>query len=118
MTKRSAVIETEPMGSIEQADFLNQVIEIETSLSPHELLEVCADIELQNDRQRDQKWGPRTLDIDILFFGARVIWEPNLMIPHPEVHKRVFMLEPLLELAPDYNHPVFHQTIKAIHHSI
>lgn len=115
LKSQSTVIETKPMGNINQEDFLNQVVQINTILSPHKLLHYCLSIEESLGRTRDQKWGPRTLDIDILFYDALVLWEQNLMIPHPEVHKRLFMLEPLLELAPEHIHPVFQQSIQAIH---
>ena len=89
---QSSVIETEPRGDIEQNQFLNQVVQIESALDPQELLSYCLDIERVNGRERLQKWGPRTLDIDILFFGDEVICGLELTVPHPEVHKRIFML--------------------------
>lgn len=114
----SAIIETQPVGDIEQGLFLNQVLKIETSLLPEALLLVCLEIETQQGRIRNEKWGPRTLDIDILFYGNHVHWTPTLIIPHPEVHRRLFMLKPLFELAPSYVHPVFNQSVDVMFHSL
>lgn len=109
VARRSHLYETEPWGNTQQDPFLNRVIMVNTTLSPREVLEAIAKIERQLGRQRQgqEKWGPRTIDIDILFYGRRVIRDKGLEIPHPELHKRAFILVPMLELAPDLEHPVF-----------
>ncbi len=103
--KVSEYIETEPYGPVEQPDFLNGVVEIETPLEPDELLAIIHDIEMEAGRERIIHWGPRTLDIDILLFDNEVINTESLTIPHPEMHKREFVLKPLSEIAPYVYHP-------------
>ncbi len=103
--KVSEYIVTEPYGPVDQPDFLNGVIEIETPLEPDELLAIIHDIELEAGRERIIHWGPRTLDIDILLFDNEVINTESLTIPHPEMHKREFVLKPLAEIAPYVYHP-------------
>ncbi|WP_309380381.1 2-amino-4-hydroxy-6-hydroxymethyldihydropteridine diphosphokinase [Cerasicoccus frondis] len=100
--RSSSFFETKPVGPIEQADFLNAVIEIETSLSPHELLALGQQIEQSCGRTRDVHWGPRTLDIDLLAFGQSKISTAELTLPHPEATKRAFVLAPWAELAPHF----------------
>jgi 2-amino-4-hydroxy-6-hydroxymethyldihydropteridine diphosphokinase len=114
--KKSTVIETEPIGHTEQGAFLNQVIQIETSYDPYSLLQKCLKIEKSSGRIREEKWGPRTLDIDILFFGETVLQSDGLKIPHPEVSNRAFVLLPLAEIAPTFQHPVSGQQIEAMLH--
>jgi len=99
--RSSRVYETEPVGGPAQPDFLNAVIEIETSLSPRELLAVCQHVEQSLHRVRQVRWGPRTIDVDILTFGEETVDEPDLQVPHPRMHERGFVLAPLLELDPD-----------------
>ena len=108
---QSAVIETEPFGDIEQRAFLNQVIQVATDCEPEQLLTKCLVIDQSQGRIRKEKWGPRSLDIDILFFESLQVNVQNLTIPHPEVHKRDFMLLPLLEIAPTFVHPTLRQSI-------
>ena len=108
--KVSSFIETEPYGPVEQPDFLNGVVEIETTLEPEELLLIIHDIEQEAGRERIIHWGPRTLDIDILLFDDMVINTETLTIPHPEMHKREFVLKPLSEIAPYIVHPLFMKT--------
>ena len=103
--KQSTFIETEPVGPIEQRSFLNGVIEIETSLSPRKLLDTCLQIEDQLGRIRKQRWGPRTIDLDIILFGEQCVKEDHLKIPHPELLNRLFVLEPLAEISPHVLHP-------------
>lgn len=98
--RSSRVYGTEAVGGPDQPDFLNAVIEIETSLQPHQLLEACAAVEQRLGRVRDGRWGPRTIDIDLLNFDDRIVNEPDLVIPHPRLHLRAFALLPLLELEP------------------
>jgi len=97
---RSAVIETEPWGKPDQPRFLNQVIAVETALAPRALLETCLGIERQMGRVRTEKWGPRVIDIDIVAYGRRTIDETGLTLPHPQAHKRDFVIDPLREIDP------------------
>ena len=112
----SSVIETEPIGNTNQGSFLNQVIHIETEYRPIELLERCLEIEVSRGRIRVEKWGPRTLDIDILFFGTVQCKEEGLEIPHPEACKRDFVMMPLSEITPSFRHPVTGHDIGAMLH--
>ena len=112
VTRTSGIYETEPRDVPDQSWFLNQVVEIETSLFPRQLLARLAKIELAMGRVRNQVKGPRTIDIDILFYGAAVVSVPDLEIPHPRLADRRFVLEPLAELAPDLRHPRTRQTVR------
>ncbi len=98
---RSALYCTAPVGRRDQPDFLNQVIEIETVLSPRALLTAVLEVEREAGRVRWERWGPRTLDIDVVWYDSVVVSEPDLEIPHPRLEERRFVLEPLSELAPD-----------------
>ncbi len=101
VTKRSSLYETAPVGMTEQPGFLNLVAEVETDLDPQDLLELALVVERSLGRVRTQRWGPRTVDIDILLYGDVRVDTPILAIPHPEMTRRRFVLEPLLEIAPD-----------------
>jgi 2-amino-4-hydroxy-6-hydroxymethyldihydropteridine diphosphokinase len=104
----STVIETEPWGYEQQPRFLNAVAEIDTPLEPRELLLQLLDVERVLGRERvGPKWGPRTIDLDLLVYGDRAIDEPGLQVPHPRLAERAFVLEPLAELAPDLEIPGF-----------
>ena len=105
ITKRSSIYETDPWGFEDQGDFLNQVVEVETSLNPHELMEVLKDIEADMGREKNFKYGPRKIDLDILFLDDEIIHDEDLVIPHPMVPDRPFVLIPLNEIAPDFIHP-------------
>lgn len=107
----STYIVTKPYGDVEQDDFLNGCLEIETLYSPKELLSVIDDIEQGAGRKRLIHWGPRTLDIDILLYDREIIMEENLKIPHVEMAKREFVLEPLVEIAPYAYHPGYNTTV-------
>ena len=110
VNKVSNYIETKPFGDVEQDDFLNGCLEIETLYDPHELLSVIHDIEAGAGRKRLIHWGPRTLDIDIILFDRDIIMEEDLKIPHTWMAKRSFVLEPLVEIAPYAYHPGFSKT--------
>ncbi|CDX19594.1 2-amino-4-hydroxy-6-hydroxymethyldihydropteridinepyrophosphokinase [Mesorhizobium sp. ORS 3324] len=97
----SSLYRTPPWGKLDQPDFLNAAAAIETALSPRDLLELCLDVERRLKRVREERWGPRLIDIDILVFGDRVIHETGLEVPHPRMLERAFVLAPLAEIAPD-----------------
>lgn len=98
VVKLSKVYESEPVGVVDQAPFLNLVVQCDTTLTPVELLDECQKIELDFGRVRQMHWGPRTLDIDILLFGDAVVDLERLTVPHREMHRRAFVLVPLVEL--------------------
>jgi 2-amino-4-hydroxy-6-hydroxymethyldihydropteridine diphosphokinase len=102
---------TEPVGYKEQEDFINAVAILETSRSPTELLSICHAVEDRLGRRRTVRWGPRTIDLDILLFGDLVVSRPELIIPHPLMAMRRFVLAPLVEIAPAVKHPVFNKTM-------
>ncbi len=104
--KRSSIYETDPVGFTEQGKFLNMVIEIHTSLRPETLLQQCLQVEIDLGREREFKWGPRIIDLDILLYHQESIESENLLIPHPRMQERAFVLIPLIELAPTIEHPV------------
>ncbi len=102
----SRVVETDPVGVTDQPPFLNQVLEVETSLSPRALLERVKGIEHELGRTPAPRWGPRQIDIDILLYDELVLEEPDLKIPHPELERRPFLLNLLMELDPHRQRPV------------
>ncbi|MER8436122.1 2-amino-4-hydroxy-6-hydroxymethyldihydropteridine diphosphokinase [Mesorhizobium sp. M1312] len=97
----SSLYRTPPWGKLDQPDFLNAAAEISTVLAPHALLDLCLDVERRLKRVREERWGPRLIDIDILVFGDRIIHETGLEVPHPRMLERAFVLAPLAEIAPD-----------------
>ena len=97
----SELRETDPVGVTDQPAFLNGAVAIETDLSPRELLESLLTVERRLGRERLERWGPRTIDLDLLLYGGETIDEPGLTVPHPRLHERRFALEPLAELDPD-----------------
>ena len=109
--KQSAVYETQSWGKTDSPDYLNQVILIQTELPAQIVLQKILNIEWKIGRVREEKWGPRLIDIDILFYGDALIDEPELQVPHPELHKRRFTLAPLAEIAPDFIHPTLNKNI-------
>lgn len=111
IVKVSEFITTEPYGGVEQDDFLNGAAVIETLYEPQELLSYVNAIEHTFGRERTIHWGPRTLDIDIILYDEEVVWEENLKIPHIEMHKRSFVLEPLVQIAPEAKHPLLQKTV-------
>ncbi len=110
----STYIETKPYGPVEQPDFLNGALSIETLYSPSEILSIINDIEKDAGRKRIVHWGPRTLDIDILLYDDEIISTPNLQIPHVEMANRDFVLEPMSEIAPYVMHPVLKKTMSEL----
>ncbi|MCX5479669.1 2-amino-4-hydroxy-6-hydroxymethyldihydropteridine diphosphokinase [Kaistia geumhonensis] len=101
VTAISPVYETPPWGPVPQGPYLNACVAIATSLSPRALLDLCLAIERRHGRERSVRWGPRTLDIDILDYGGMQINEPGLALPHPRLAERAFVLVPLADIAPD-----------------
>lgn len=97
----SSLYRTPPWGKLDQPDFLNAAAELSTSLTPHALLDLCLETEKKLKRVREERWGPRLIDIDILVFGDRIIHETGLEVPHPRMLERAFVLAPLAEIAPD-----------------
>ncbi len=108
---RSSFHDSAPVGNLNQGRFLNAVVKIETSLKPEELLDTLLAIEIELGRVRAEHWGPRTIDIDILTLHDLVYESKRLSIPHPLMHERRFVLEPLAEIAPDFRHPVLGSSI-------
>lgn len=109
--QRSSVYRTASWGRTELPEYLNQVLQVQTALAPQDLLRHLQQIEAELKRTREEKWGSRTIDIDILFYDSDQVSEPNLIIPHPLLQERRFVLEPLMELAPTLVHPVLGQTV-------
>lgn len=103
--RRSSIYETEPLGMIDQPWFLNQVLEIETRLDPHDLLDAVQQVEASLGRTREVRWGPRTIDIDLLLYDHETLTSERLRIPHPELAHRRFVLVPLAELNPHLRLP-------------
>ncbi len=112
--KVSGLLVTKPYGGVEQDDFLNGAVEVETLLSPEELLEVLHEIENAADRKRSLRWGPRTLDLDLLFFDKLIYESETLIIPHADMANRDFVLKPMAEIAPHFIHPVLQKTMKCL----
>jgi 2-amino-4-hydroxy-6-hydroxymethyldihydropteridine diphosphokinase len=112
VSRVSRIYETEPVGTIPQPDFLNMVCELHGALPrPHELMAALLRLELELGRTREMLRGPRTIDLDLLFYDDEVCDSSNLHLPHPRLHQRRFVLEPLAELAPALVHPTQHRTV-------
>jgi 2-amino-4-hydroxy-6-hydroxymethyldihydropteridine diphosphokinase len=114
LLRKSSLYRTEPVGSPDQNWFVNAVVEIRTALTPHALLKALLAIESNMGRVRGKKGGPRKIDLDILLYGQEVIQEKALCIPHPELHRRRFVLEPLCEIAPYAIHPAFGVSMRGL----
>jgi 2-amino-4-hydroxy-6-hydroxymethyldihydropteridine diphosphokinase len=112
--KYSSYYETKAWGNEDQPDFLNQVLVCETRHKPIDVLKSCLSVEKNLGRDRKEKWGSRTIDIDILYFEQEIIATPELKIPHPFLHERRFTLVPLCEVLPDFIHPVFNFSTKQL----
>lgn len=114
MGKVSELFRTKPYGGVEQEDFLNGALEIDTLLTPQELLEELHHIEALADRKREVRWGPRTLDLDILLYDREVYEDDQLIIPHADMQNREFVLKPLSMIAPNLRHPVLKKTVSQL----
>lgn len=112
--KASSLIHTKPYGPIEQPDFVNGAVELETILTPEELLGLTSSIENDFHRTRDIHWGPRTLDLDIIFYDDVILQTENLVIPHPEMQKRDFVLAPICELNRNLVHPIYNRRVSEL----
>ena len=113
----STIYETAPVGPVAQGDYLNAAAELATELDPFELLAQLSEIEHRCGRPPPPQrvaWGPRTVDLDILLYDERTISTAALVVPHPRMHERSFVLQPLAELAPEVRHPVLHRTIREL----
>jgi 2-amino-4-hydroxy-6-hydroxymethyldihydropteridine diphosphokinase len=111
---QSSFYETQPWGKTNQPDFINAAVLLESKLNAREVLKEIKNIELQLGRKRFEKWGERMIDIDILFFNDLIVEEEDLIIPHPFIQKRNFVLEPLAEIKPDFVHPVFKKSVSQL----
>ena len=115
----SRIFETEPVGGPDQQGaYLNAVVQLETRLKPQTLLERLLEIERSRGRVRITRWGPRTLDLDVLLYGTQIIHEDHLTVPHPRLHERAFVLEPLHDLAPDLEVPGLGVTVAALREQV
>ncbi len=111
----SPLYETEPVGGPEgQGPYLNAVVAATTELDPQEVLALCQELEREFGRERGEAWGPRTLDLDILCYGDQVLETPALVLPHPRLHERRFVLAPLCDLAPELVHPVLKKSVRRL----
>ena len=108
----------DPQGILGPTWFYNGVVKLETSLSAQRLLVILQETERALGREEENRRGPRTMDFDIIFFGQQVIEQSGLTVPHPRLHQRRFVLEPLVELDPSWNHPVFHRSVKELLESL
>ncbi len=112
---KSSVYETEPWGFSHELNFLNQALEIETTLEPLQLLESLLNIERKTGRDRGgTSYSARVIDIDILFYGDRIVKSGRLIIPHPKIHERMFVLAPMAEIAPQFMHPLLDKSISQL----
>ena len=115
ITKYSSLYETEPWGLEDQPAFINQAIELITELSPEEVLAAANGIEEEMGRIREKKWERRLIDIDIIFYGDQIIKTERLQVPHKHIQDRNFVLIPLMEIIPNFVHPIFHETIEELY---
>ena len=106
----SDIYVTEPWGKTDQPEFMNAAVEIETQLAPHDLLETCKRVEEMMGREPGERWGPRIIDLDVLLYEDLIVEDKDLILPHPHMHERRFVLQPLADIAPDVRHPVLQKT--------
>jgi 2-amino-4-hydroxy-6-hydroxymethyldihydropteridine diphosphokinase len=116
LVQASSIYETAPVGKTEQPPFLNQVIEVRTTLTPEDLLSALLQVERELGRVRGERWGPRIIDLDLLAFGRRASRSRQLILPHPELHRRRFVLQPWAEIAPEYHVQGFSATVTELLH--
>jgi 2-amino-4-hydroxy-6-hydroxymethyldihydropteridine diphosphokinase len=114
IARTSSLYETEPVGFVNQPWFVNCVVEIESDLAPLDLLRICQSVEQKLLRKREIPKGPRTIDLDILFYGTLIVHDPDLVIPHPAIQDRLFVLQPMNEIAPNFVHPLLKKTISQL----
>ena len=117
VTGRSSYYESEPVGTAQLVGrtwFYNGVVRLDTQLSAQRLFDLCRETERGLGRDEGNRQGPRTMDLDILFFGQHTIQQPNLTIPHPRLHLRRFILTPMVELDPEWNHPVLNKSMREL----
>lgn len=110
----SSLYQTAPWGAVDQPDYLNQAVAIRTTMDALTLLHTLLEIERKIGRIRQEKWGSRVIDIDLIFFNDSILSLPELKIPHPQMQLRQFVLVPLNEIVPDYVHPVLHKTVQEL----
>ena len=113
-SRRSSFYKTEPVGITDQDWFINAVVSAETTLSPSELLSSLLRMEAEMGRTRESKWGPRVIDLDLLFYDDNILELPGLNVPHPEIQNRRFILAPMSEIAGEFKHPVLNKTISEL----
>ncbi|ACQ52905.1 2-amino-4-hydroxy-6-hydroxymethyldihydropteridine diphosphokinase [Clostridium botulinum] len=113
--KVSPIYETEPYGVLDQDSFLNGVVKIETNLTPEDLIGELLNIEKQLDRVRERRWGPRTIDLDIIFYDNLIINEKDLVIPHKDMENREFVLKPLCDIDENFIHPVLKKSVRELY---
>ncbi|HCL4437593.1 2-amino-4-hydroxy-6-hydroxymethyldihydropteridine pyrophosphokinase [Clostridium botulinum] len=113
--KVSPIYETEPYGVLDQDSFLNGVVKIETNLTPEDLIGELLNIEKQLDRVRERRWGPRTIDLDIIFYDNLIINEKDLVIPHKDMENREFVLKPLCDIDENFIHPVLKKSVRQLY---
>jgi 2-amino-4-hydroxy-6-hydroxymethyldihydropteridine diphosphokinase len=112
IVNKSNIYETKPYGYTDQPNFINGAIEVQTLLSCREILIDLLAIELELGRVREFKWGPRSIDLDIIFYNNEIYDEVDLKVPHQDMHNRDFVLMPLNDLCPDYIHPIFNKSVR------
>lgn len=112
--RESSVYETTPWGGVEQAPYYNQVLWVKTVLSLEDAFRKCQILEQKMGRQRQEQWGPRIIDVDVLYYNQEQVSTTTLTVPHRHLHERRFVLQPLCEIAPDYHHPVLNQTTEQL----
>jgi 2-amino-4-hydroxy-6-hydroxymethyldihydropteridine diphosphokinase len=110
IVKQSSIYETVAWGKTDEPSYLNLALQIDSNLRPLDLLHSCLSIENKLGRTREEKWGSRTIDVDVIYFAQRVIDSKDLKIPHPRITERKFVLAPLVEISPEFSHPVFQKT--------